>query len=208
MTKETNQIRMFGVLPSQDADPIKVRMAPEAAGGDMIETNKIRMMGILPSQDADPILVEVTNFDAKARAVHSPFSIPPAAINPCNHDTDFTRGLYDLRLVTALTAKAFLAPVILPPGVTVTKLTCYGYRDDASADLLFRLHRSNRFGAHIEMAAVDADWTSGYSSKFDAIINNPIIDNANYDYHLYVHLDPNDNVLDVRFSGAKIEFTG
>jgi len=68
MAKETNQIRMFGVLPSQDADPLLVRMAPEPAGGDMIETNKIRMMGILPSQDADPILVEVTNFDEKARA--------------------------------------------------------------------------------------------------------------------------------------------
>jgi len=55
--KTTDVIRMFGVLPSQGADPIPVRLAETPAGGGMIETNKIRMVGVLPSQGADPIPV-------------------------------------------------------------------------------------------------------------------------------------------------------
>lgn len=48
---------MIGVLPSQGADPIPVRLSTEAAGAGMIEKNEVRMIGVLPSQGADPIPV-------------------------------------------------------------------------------------------------------------------------------------------------------
>lgn len=56
-TNEKNQVRMFGVLPSQGADPIPVRLATEEAGDGMIEKNQVRTVGVLPVQGADPILV-------------------------------------------------------------------------------------------------------------------------------------------------------
>ena len=56
---EKNQVKMIGVLPSQGADPIPVRLSTEAAGAGMIEKNQVRMVGVLPSQGADPILVSM-----------------------------------------------------------------------------------------------------------------------------------------------------
>ena len=58
-TIEKNEVRMVGVLPSQGADPIPVRLSTEAAGAGMIEKNEVRMVGVLPSQGADPIPVRL-----------------------------------------------------------------------------------------------------------------------------------------------------
>jgi len=208
MAKETNQIRMFGVLPSIDADPLIVRMAPEPAGGDMIETNKIRMMGILPSQDADPILVEVTNFDAKARAVHSPISISPASFLPASDDKDYIVTVTELKNRITLAFQIFVAPVLFPPGVTVTKLTFYGYRDDAASAIALYLMRADRVNGWVIMAQDMGNWVDGYNSGIDATIAYALINNSLYSYSLYLEITPNDAVGDVTFNGAEIEFTG
>lgn len=110
-----------------------------------------------------------------------------------------------LRNNTVLTAQLFYAPVILPDGATVSKLTLYGYRNDELATMSLILGKTDGAGAYSEMAQVDATWTDGYNSGYDDTINFPLVDNANYVYMLRLTLEPNDDALDVRFCKAKIE---
>lgn len=137
----------------------------------------------------------------------SPISVPCAAFIPEINTYDFTGYLGgSLRNFTSLTAQYFYAPVYFPDGVTVTKMTCYGYRDDTLATMTLSLKRSDFEGNTAELAATGAIWTDGWGSGEDTGINNADIDNSTYSYFLHLKLDPNDSVSDVRFSGATIEF--
>ena len=140
------------------------------------------------------------------REYPKPLAIPPSAFVP-NLDTqdwNIRDGYVGNR--AALTQQNYFAPVYLPDGVTVNKLTLHGYRDDADAVMTLGLHRNNREGGLETLASVTADWITGYSSKSDEAIDYPVIDNENYDYSLELILDPNDDVLDVRFAGALIDW--
>jgi len=198
--KEENQVKMVGVLPSQGADPIPVRLSTESAGAGMIEKNQVRMVGVLPSQGADPIPVSGMLYP-------SPIALPHNAFIPQSDTIQYT--LYTSVLVSRLllTSQVFFAPVFLPDGVTVTKLTLFGYRDDAASVFSITLYRNDRADGNVIMGTVIADWTTGYSSKYDDSIASALIDNDDYQYVVYVTIDPNDSIWDVRFSGVKIEFT-
>ena len=146
--------------------------------------------------------------DAEARALLSPVSIPPPAFVPFLDNQDFEIRQEFLKNRAVLVVQYFVAPVIFPDGVTVTKLTLYGYRDDVDAVLALGLNRVHRLGGSNLMASVTSNWTTGWSSFYDDTINNSIINNGIYSYALVLTLNPNDAVADVKFSGAKIEFTG
>lgn len=146
--------------------------------------------------------------DAEARAVHSPISIPPSSFRFRSSLYDFFLSQDVLKNLTSLSMQYFYAPLILPNGVTITKITLYGYRDDVDAALTLILYRSDRQGSSDNMGGAISNWTDGWGSRYDVSINNPVVDNANYSYTLRVVLDPNDSVEDVQLSGVKIEFTG
>ena len=146
--------------------------------------------------------------DAEARAVHSPMSIPAPAFVPGRDTHDWSIDCLTVRNYTALTMQYFHALVILPDGVTVAKVTLYGFRNDELATLELSLRRGDRAGNFVPMVTVTADWTTGYSSGYSDTIDYATIDNANYIYGFRLGLDPNDDVNDVRFTGAKIEFSG
>ena len=132
-------------------------------------------------------------------------SIPPSAFVPMEDTYDWIITSVSVINRTVLDPQYFMAPVILPHGATITKLTAYFYRDDELAAAQITLRRTARMGTSDIMALVDATWTSGYSSGYDDTIDYPIIDNENYSYTVRIILNPNDNVEDVKFNGAKIE---
>ena len=135
-----------------------------------------------------------------------PLSIHPSAFMP-SYDTYAWRYTDStLRNNAVLTAQYFYAPVYLPQGARVTKLTLFGYREDILADLILQLFRVTAVGTQTEMAVVIADWEADFSSKYDDTIVNPVVDNENYSYMLKVEINPNDADSDVMLSKAQIDW--
>ena len=135
-----------------------------------------------------------------------PLAIPPPAFVPNLDTQDWEITQAYVRNRAVLTQQVYVAPVYLPDGATVTKLTLYGGRVDVDAVMQLWLRRSNRQMGLETMATVLADWTTGYSSGYDDTIDYAVIDNENYDYSLELILDPNDAVEDVTFTGALIDW--
>ena len=146
--------------------------------------------------------------DAEARAVHSPISISPPAFVPYldTHDWEIKRETLKNR--ATLTGQYFLPNIAFPPGVTVTKVTLYGYRDDNLSTMSLTLSRVHRLAGFVVMSLVTADWNTGWSSGYDDAIDYDVINNGIFSYNLMLYLFPNDSVDDVKLSGVKIEFTG
>lgn len=208
------------------AAPAAHKVSHQVGGTDEIsvaglagETLELAAHKILPTvhQDA-PGLIETHRLvagahhakytDAEARSLWSPMSIPPASFFPRYDTYDWYLTTSYLRNRAVLTTQYYIAPVIFPPGITITKLTLYGYRDDVSSSMRLRFYRVNRTAGSSLMADILCDWTTGWSSLYDDSISYAVIDNIGYSYALFLDLNPNDDVLDVRLSGAKIEFTG
>ena len=84
----------------------------------------------------------------------------------------------------------YLAPVSLPDGAVVTKMTVYYQDDNVGAALNGYLERSY-LGSSTDMAAASSA-DSGYKTD-DTTIANAVIDNYNYSYWAYVYL-PSTNI--------------
>lgn len=132
-------------------------------------------------------------------------SIPPAAFVPTTDTQDWLIDGGKVRNNAVLDLQRFYAPAIFPNGVTVSKLTLYGFRNDPLATMVLELRRAGRVGSHTLMAQCTADWTDEYGSIYDDTITDPVIDNANYSYLLELSLHPNDAAQDVWLTGAVIE---
>ena len=156
--------------------------------------------------DAAPHHAKYT--DAEARAAISPISIGPPLFQPRYDTYDWSLRSFSLQNRTVLTMQSFEAHLFFPNGITLTKVTLYGFRDDSSAYLSLYLFRVDRVGAQTEMAAVNALWTDGNNSAYDDSISFATINNNNYAYVLELEIYPNDSVDDIKFYGAKIDFTG
>ncbi len=138
---------------------------------------------------------------------HSPLSIPASAFVPHLNTQDWNLVGYYLNNNAVLTSQSWHAPLNFPQGVTITRFTLFGYRNDAAAVLEIKLRRSDRENSVDTMATITADWTTGWSNKATETIDDPVVDNENYMYYLSLELDPNDSTEDVRFTAAKTEFT-
>ena len=136
----------------------------------------------------------------------SPISIHPLQFHPLDDQTDYYCEQTGLRRRADLAYGMYYAPVFLPHGVTVTKLTLYAYRDDAAAAINIRLYRSTNSGVSVSMANVTADWIDGDGSAYDDSIDYAIVSNITYSYALYCYIDPNDSVDDVKLTRVKIDF--
>jgi len=146
--------------------------------------------------------------DAEVRVLSSPISIGPSAFIPAVDNQDWYNTNTDLRNRVALTVQYFYANVAFLNSVTVTKLTLYGYRDDAASVLKIVLYRINSVGGGDVLAEASLLGTGGYGSKEDIIILTPVIDNTTYSYCIRLEINPNNSILDCRFTRAEIEFTG
>ena len=83
----------------------------------------------------------------------------------------------------------FYAPVMLPHGVTVTKVIFYFFDDSSdSSDYGFsNLRRNDNAGASLSMSEIMSN-NNGNSSNYDDTINYAPIDNAQYSYYLSLYL--------------------
>ena len=106
----------------------------------------------------------------------------------------------------ALTEQDYWASVHLPHGATITKLTLYGYRDDAVSAMSAYIHRVSRLRAIDVLAQVIADWTDGEGSGYDDTITEAVVNNQDYSYCVRLTLDPNDDVLDCYIGAIVIDW--
>lgn len=135
-----------------------------------------------------------------------PLIIPAASFVPELDTQDWLIHVECVRNNAVLTQQRFNSGVLLPHGVTVKRLTLIGWRNDAAASMVLVLARRSHDGDQIIMTSVTADWTIGDSEGYSETISGAVIDNNNYYYSLYLTLDPNDSVLDVRFRKARIDW--
>jgi hypothetical protein len=159
--------------------------------------------------------------DAVQAAGAPRLSIPAAAFTPWKHEgaigakyENHGRFLKHLgpEAVGTLGSYWYVAPVYLPDGVTVTKVTAHWYQESPAALGQFKLQRS-KFGTApwVDMAVFDSGATSGYGSTSTATINQAVVDNSLYTYWVLFYIpaslgtSPGSNVWGC---GAQIEYSG
>ena len=135
-----------------------------------------------------------------------PLSIPPSAFvaKEDTNDWNFEPWALENRVIVA--AQYFWAPVSLPQGVTVEKLTLSAYLNTMADQVVLRLYRNDRAGNAVEMAEVIITFTTGYSSLSDDSIDYAVIDNENYNYSLELGLTPDFAPGDAKLAGAMIDW--
>ncbi len=116
-------------------------------------------------------------------------SVPAAAFVPKDHSYEYYNDGYRVLNPTG-SAPYFVAPVDLPHGATVTKVTFYFYDDssvgsDYASVWLGRNDHDNSFSQMADVTSNDA----GDSSNQDDTINYATIDNSQYSYFLELCLN-------------------
>ncbi len=110
---------------------------------------------------------------------------------------------------TAMMMVGVYAPVFLPQGATVTKLTAYWEDADSDPDYDLRIFLTMKdmdTFASIDMARVDSFGAAvGIRSSETSSITNPVIDNGNFFYFLWVDIPANAGAGKLR--GVRIEYT-
>ncbi len=144
---------------------------------------------------------------AISRSAHTGYySVSPAAF--VKRDAGGSYGNYGHMIQNFSTDPAFFnAPVNLPHGAQVVKVTCFyaDYNYDSGGDAFFRLEREAlRSPTLHEMAALQSEDNPDepYGETFDDTINDAIIDNSSNQYYLSLQLP-----LNIIFYGAVIEYT-
>jgi len=141
------------------------------------------LAGPLPNKPAS------ANTAVAAAAGTAVLTIPAAAFTPFEDGYDFqndSRYLQHFDNPAAITGVRgwYSAPVHLPDGATITKMTFY-YRDNTTDDGIARLQRSISNGGYENMASIDTSggWSPPwYNSKSTTTIYNAVIDNLNHSY--------------------------
>lgn len=123
-------------------------------------------------------------------------TIPAAAFTPYEDGYDFQnsgRYLQHFHSPNGGYGRGwYLAPVYLPDGAIVTKMTFY-YRDNTTANGVARLQRTDLKGNYTNLASVDTSggWSAPwYNSKATTDISNGVIDNSKYAYWVIWDLPP------------------
>ena len=135
-----------------------------------------------------------------------PLTIGPDAFGPAISTQDWAIDDRELRNAANLTIQYFHANVVLPHGARITEITLYGWRQGATDTLELYLRRSDFQMEEISLATIIADWTEGWGSKATTTISGMPTDNKNKTYGLMVAIDPDTDVVDVRFTGAVIDW--
>lgn len=137
----------------------------------------------------------------------SPISIHPCHFNPIDDTVEFYCNLAGLRKRSEEASALYYAPVDLPHGVTVTKLTVYAYLSHADTKCWVTLYRISNTGSFDSMAAVFGEWVDGDNFGYDDSINQPVVDNVNYSYAMYCSLEPYVDVETAILRRVKIDFS-
>lgn len=137
----------------------------------------------------------------------SPISLPAAAFRAEDDNLDFFCDATGLRRGTSTDAAYFYHALRLPHGVTLTRLTLFGYRDDANSLISLHIFRVSNAGATVGMIGLDSNWTDGEGSITGTSFMYATINNNDYAYVMRAYIVPNDAVGDVILRRAKLEFS-
>jgi hypothetical protein len=148
--------------------------------------------------DGDVTVHGDLTWDAKTSYI----AVAAGAFHPAEDGYDFRNDGREL-WNTDNYSDNYVAPVQLPHGATVTKLTFHWW-DSSEDDGSCSLYRIDLAGGESQMATA---FTSGSSatpdSSEDSTINLAIVDNSQYAYYLWLHLPTSV----VAAYGAVIEYT-
>ena len=143
-------------------------------------------------------------------------SIPAGAFQPTNGTILYSNHGYYIKCKSNSPSCTFLTPVYLPNGATVSKLT-FSYKDCSNNDGYISLYRITRNGTEIQMAhavssggSSSSDGSSGSCKEATAsitAIDEPIIDNVNYAYYLWLNLLKDLNDVATQAYSITIEYT-
>ena len=138
--------------------------------------------------------------------ITSYLSIPAAAFVPqYNYSAQTYNGGSLVRTLSG-SYDIFNAPVQLPHGATVTKMTVYWYDNYAGGDGTIALRRSSFSLFPFTMAEVTTSGSGGNGNGVDSTIDYAQIDNSQYTYYLTAQL-PTDGTDYVGLYGVVIEYT-
>jgi hypothetical protein len=135
-------------------------------------------------------------------------SISPAAFQPLDDNSEcFRTG----RTLCTNTGEHYYAPVFLPDGSTVTKMTFY-YRDEANADevVTMSLRRAEAisdtgvYEVLAEVGSVDGGYGYGYDDTIAP--GTEVVNNSDYIYWLYAHFENNAFCSDWQVRAVVIEY--
>ena len=146
--------------------------------------------------------------DAEARALLSPITFHPSHFVEYSDAYDRIINLQFLMPRASVSTQIFLAGVNLPHGCTITRLTLWANRTDSDSILNLQLLRTSYDAVNSSIAYVEADWTTGNDIAYGDTISNPVVNNSDYSYFLWLVLKCAYAVTDAKFIGAKINFTG
>ena len=135
-------------------------------------------------------------------AITSYLSIPPAAFAPADEAYQYAQ-LGQKLTPNNSSSSAYYAPVSLPHGATVTKLTFYWRDTDGASNAVIALDRSAFNGFVSTMASAASSGSSGDGSATDSTIASATVDNSQYEYILGVTLPSASTSL----YGVVIEYT-
>jgi len=127
-------------------------------------------------------------------------SVSSAGFHPVSDDTDYFNTGTRLS-VTGLSHEFFNAPLQLPDGVKITKITFFWEETTHNDDSYLRLFYYAPLGSYGLLADIDVTG-SNYNDGFDYVNLNHVVDNSNFMYFLKTMI--HDKELEVK--GALIEY--
>ena len=132
-------------------------------------------------------------------------TIPAEAFHPGSNVNYFNTYGMGGAYISATGGNALVAPVHLPDGATVTKMTVY-FNDSSTSDMTVYFHRlSYTGGGYFNLATVTSSGTAGYYTKTDTTISYATIDNTDGGYLIYAYSTAWDSNL--KLMGVTITYT-
>lgn len=133
-------------------------------------------------------------------------SISPFEFMPYENSTGYSFTSNELN---AKWGELYNAPLSIPDGVTVTRLTLGYYDVNPDNYIWIKLMRQEIWGGDdVEMAGTDSEWPiTGYHYKMDDTINYALIDQALYTYYIKAYFFGfNGSEDSVRLVGVRVEY--
>jgi len=134
------------------------------------------------------------------------YSLSTADFHPVSSSTTYSNGGSELYVLGPASGASFLAPLHLPQGAVITKVTFFWFDNSTINSSHLRLERYNLTTNTVEYLT-----SSLYSTESPAVgslettsITNPQVDNSTYTYWLLYNADMS---ADVALRGAGIEYT-
>ncbi len=136
-------------------------------------------------------------------------AISPGQFTPAYNTFNYENNGSRIRGLTPGQSCAFVAGLNLPDGATVTAVRLHA-RDDGPATVTLIMYRQWMYveGGFTQMASVSPGGeVIGIRVVSDTTIDQPLVDNTQYQYHLYMYFTTPNPANTIDIWGARVEYT-